>query len=197
MNDLVTIVFGKGASIVGILGAIIAFILSWQTIKTNKYKAVHDFLSIMENKEMVRARRYVYNYNPGNNIKLDEEEINIVINFFQHWGLLAKEKYLPMWVFDTASGSGVVRLYDRAKPYIEEVRKYHDDKTYADKFEWLYNEVKKRKGISNTRPSVPIHQDEISMPRRRSRRAFRLGSKRPSRKGRNKAPRVNSQAYLS
>ncbi len=35
-----------------------------------------------------------------------------VINFFQMWGLLQRKGFLPIWVFETASGYSVIKLYE-------------------------------------------------------------------------------------
>lgn len=133
------------AFIVSIPGSLLALVVSCQTIRNNKAKAINEFLSAMENKDFIKARQYVYNYKQDGEIKIEDTDINVVINFFQHWGLLTRMKYLPKEIFNTGSGAGVIRLYEKLKIYIDAYRKHTNDATYANEFEWLYNEVIKLK----------------------------------------------------
>ena len=85
------------------------------------------------------------NTNEEETIDLLKPHEAIVINFFHHWGLLARKGYLPLWVFDYGSGAGVIRYYEILKDRIETMRNTHNDPSYASGFEWLYNKMKKRK----------------------------------------------------
>ena len=68
------------------------------------------------------------------------------------WGLLQSKHYLPMWVFDTASGYSIVKLFEGVQDIIEYKRKYHNP-NYADQFIFLYKKILKRysKEISECR----------------------------------------------
>lgn len=59
------------------------------------------------------------------------------------WGLLRSKHYLPMWVFDTASGYSIVKLFEGVQDIIEYKRKFHNP-NYADQFISLYNKILKR-----------------------------------------------------
>lgn len=131
--------------IVSAPGIILATVISVQTIRNNNAKAINEFLSAMEKKDFITARHYVYNYNQDGEIKIEDTDINIVINFFQHWGLLTKMGYLPKKVFKTGSGAGVIRIFRKLEKYIYKYRDFNNDPTYANEFEWLYNEVLKIK----------------------------------------------------
>lgn len=133
------------AVIAGTPSAVLAAIVSFQTIRNNKAKAINEFLSAMEKKDFIKSRHYVYNYKHNGEINIEDTDINVVINFFQHWGLLTRMKYLPKEIFNTGSGAGVIRLYEKLKIYIDAYRKHTNDPTYANEFEWLYNEVIKLK----------------------------------------------------
>lgn len=133
------------AFIVSAPGVILATVISVQTIRNNNAKAINEFLSAMEKKDFIKARHYVYNYDQDGEIKIEDTDINIVINFFQHWGLLTKMKYLPKKVFETGAGAGVIRIYRKVEKYIYKYRDVNGDPTYANEFEWLYNEVLKIK----------------------------------------------------
>ncbi len=138
MNE--SIIFSLIGAVTGISGMILGF---WGLIHS-KNEAVNNYFSVMESKEFSNARRFVYN----NDLSLEDEDASqnasYVVNFYHHWGLLVKKGYLPIWVFDSGSGAGTIRMYELTKCYIQEVRDKHHDCTYAEYFEWLYNEIKKR-----------------------------------------------------
>ncbi len=71
-----------------------------------------------------------------------DEKAAIIVNFFHHWGMLTKKRYLPMWVYRNATGNGACRLYECVKPYIEARRELNNDTTYGEYFEWLYLKLK-------------------------------------------------------
>lgn len=110
-------------------------------------KLLMSFYLLWRKKDFITARHYVYNYNQDGEIKIEDTDINIVINFFQHWGLLTRMGYLPKKVFKTGSGAGVIRIYRKLEKYIYKYRELNNDPTYANEFEWLYNEVLKIKKI--------------------------------------------------
>ena len=56
-----------------------------------------------------------------------------IISFFHFWGIMVKKKYLPLWVFESASGYAVIRLYEGLQEMIEERRK--DNEKYGEYFE--------------------------------------------------------------
>lgn len=132
-------------SILGALGGVAGIISIIEVVlntRNNHYLAVHEFLSGLDDAEFISARAAVYNHTGVQ--RLDDKDIAIVVNYFHHWGLLAKKKYLPLWVFDYGSGAGVIRLYEITKEYIAQRRKVHEDSTYALGFEWLYYILKSR-----------------------------------------------------
>lgn len=53
---------------------------------------------------------------------------------------MVKKKYLPLGVFESASGYAVIRLYEGLQEMIEERRK--DNEKYGEYFEWLYYKIK-------------------------------------------------------
>ena len=79
-----------------------------------------------------------------NGFNYSEEElrkaVSFISNFFHVWGLLAKKRYLPMWVFESSSGFSVVKLYEGAKDIILENR-LTSNAFYAENFEWLHDRI--------------------------------------------------------
>lgn len=128
-------------AVTGTIGAIIGIL----GILHNRFLAVNQYMEALEDVRFIEARTRIYNQAPNQPIPINNEDASIIVNFFHHWGLLAKKHYLPLWVFDSGSGSGVIRLYDLTKGYIMERRQIHQDSTYASDFEWLYLELQRRR----------------------------------------------------
>lgn len=132
VNQAVSLVLSILGTITGIAGMLFGII----GIIHNRFLAVHDYLSGIDDPSFISARAAVYNANGSDT--LDNKDVATVINFFHHWGLLVQKHYLPMWVFDSGSGAGVIRLYECTKSHIVKMRLEHNDPTYAANFEWLY-----------------------------------------------------------
>lgn len=124
----------------GIFGAVCGFF----GIIHNRFLAVNEYLTALEDSEFVEARKQIYNQEEK--LSPDDVQASVVVNFFHHWGLMARKHYLPLWVFDSGSGAGVIRLYSLTEQYIEERRQLHNDPTYASNFEWLNRAMKRREG---------------------------------------------------
>lgn len=132
-------------SIIGAVTGTIGAIIGILGILHNRFLAVNQYMEALEDVRFLEARTHIYNKDPNRPIPINSEDASIIVNFFHHWGLLAKKHYLPLWVFDSGSGSGVIRLYDLTKGYIMERRQVHQDSTYASNFEWLYLELQRRR----------------------------------------------------
>lgn len=131
-------------SIIGAITGIAGFIFGLVGLFKSRNDTVNAFLSIIESKEFSEARAYVYNNKISLDYAISAQNASYIVNVFHHWGLLAKKRYLPMWVFYGASGSGAIRMYELTKDYIQELRKKHDDDTYGEYFEWLYYKIKRK-----------------------------------------------------
>lgn len=101
-------------SIIGVITAVLSFILSCSGIIHNRYKAVDDYFTKMEDEKFIEARKHIYNIK-NDELRINDEQIAMVVNYFHHWGILAKKRYLPTWVFDDEGGNGVCRMYDKTK----------------------------------------------------------------------------------
>lgn len=135
-EDIITLICAIIGACAGLTGMVFGII----GIKHNKYLAVHAFMSGIESKELVAARNHVYNAEQP--LSIQDEQAAEVINFLQHWALLARKGYLPMWVFESGAGAGAIRLYETTEQCIKAKREKNSDKTYASDFEWLYNTLK-------------------------------------------------------
>lgn len=128
-------------SVIGAITGIIGLIISLIGMQKSRYDVVSEFLSQIEDSEFIKIRKYVYN----EALEENDPKAASIVNFFHHWGLMVKKHYLPIWVFDGATGNGMLRLFEKVKPYIENNRKRNNDKEYAQYFEWLCGKVEKRK----------------------------------------------------
>lgn len=128
-------------SIIGAVTGIAGFIFSMLEHRRTRFLAVHDYLSAVESVEFIEAKKHVYN---NDEFDITDNQAAMVVNYLHHWGMLAKRKYLPLWVFDGATGTGACRLYEKLLPYIENRKKIHDDPFYGEYFTWLYNKILKK-----------------------------------------------------
>lgn len=151
--SIIGVITGSAGMIIGIIGII-----------HNRFLAVHNFFTSMEDQDFISARHYIYNRTEPFFVDDVDAAQNaaMIINFFQHWGLLSRKHYLPMWVFDSGSGAGTIRLYELTKNFIIQMRKKNNDPTYADEFERLYMFLLKRKNKKSKKSKrcVPVAQSE-------------------------------------
>ncbi len=127
--------------------SIISLTISIYGIIHNRFLAVNEYLTKVEDPRFIAAKRHVYNKDI---IDTTDENAAIIVNFFHHWGMLAKKHYLPMWVFNGATGNGVCRLYERTEQYIQKRQEKNQDFTYGEYFKWLYKKIKKKQTCSVT-----------------------------------------------
>lgn len=112
--SIIGVITGSAGMIIGIIGII-----------HNRFLAVHNFFTSMEDQDFISARHYIYNRAEPFFVDDVDAARNaaMIINFFQHWGLLSRKHYLPIWVFDSGSGAGTIRLYELTKNFIIQMRK--------------------------------------------------------------------------
>ena len=130
-------------NIVAILSGISGVLIGVASIRISNMEAVKEYFQQGDSLENVAARKEIY-CKINNNIKIDKNDVaaGSIISFFHFWGIMVKKKYLPLWVFESASGYAVIRLYEGLQEMIEERRK--DNEKYGEYFEWLYYKIKKR-----------------------------------------------------
>ena len=138
MIDLADIV-----DVVAILSGISGILVGAASIRISNLGAVEEYFQQGDSKEYTEARRKIYiKIDQKQKIEQDYLDAAIVVSFFHFWGLMVKKKYLPAWVFDSASGYAVIRLYEGLSDMIIERRKKNPE--YAQYFEWLYIKTKKK-----------------------------------------------------
>lgn len=129
-------------SVIGAVTGIVGAAIGIYGVFNNRFLAIRQYMDGVEAPDFIAARTFIRNIDP-NQISLDSMEAAQLVNFLDHWGLLAKKHYLPLWVFDSGSGDGVICYYERTRKYI--MKRREDHSTYASNFEWLYYKLQSRK----------------------------------------------------
>ena len=132
-------------SIIGAITGTIGAVVGLSGIFHNRFLAVNEFMEKLEDAEFIEAKSYIYNRGPTEPFSIQDKTVAIIVNFVHHWGLLAKKHFLPLWVFDSGTGAGAIRLYELTSEYILARRHANNDSTYGSNFEWLYHTLKKRR----------------------------------------------------
>ena len=130
-------------NLVAIVSGISGIIMGLVSLKMVNLDAVKEYFQQGDSDDFIAARKKVYELGETNErIEPYNSEVGKVVSFFHFWGLMVKKKYLPIWVFEDASGFAVVKLYRILEPHIEERRV--DNPYYAKYFQWLAEEIEKK-----------------------------------------------------
>ncbi|MBQ7875350.1 MAG: hypothetical protein IJ306_09400 [Oscillospiraceae bacterium] len=158
---IVAIISGIGSVFVGIA-----------SIFSTSLDNVREYFATGDTKEMGEARKVLYNYryikikygksifdddfdlwiqqpkiqSDGFIMPAGKDEIlaaaSVCMNFFQMWGLLQNKGFLPIWVFETASGYSIIKLH-QAMEDILYVRR-ETNPFYGQQFSWLCARILKK-----------------------------------------------------
>lgn len=175
------IIINRIVGVVAIISGIGSVIMGISSIFSASLDNVREYYATGDTKDMAFARQVLYNYryikikfgktvfdddfdewvkkniNPDDSIlrATDKNEVlaaaALTADFFQMWGLLQYKNFLPMWVFETASGYSIIKLYEAS----EDIFLYHrmTNPFYAMQFKNLCSRItsKYRKDISECR----------------------------------------------
>ena len=136
------IIINRIVGIVAIISGIGSVIMGIASILSASLDNVREYYATGDAPELVEARYVLYNYRyikikygksiydadfdewVKNNVAPDHkvlcvtnrEEILLaasrIADFFQMWGLLQYKGFLPIWVFETASGYSIIKMYE-------------------------------------------------------------------------------------
>lgn len=134
-------VLGLVGAITGALGLFVA--LS-DHFRQARYEAVNQFLTELGEKELIEARKHIYNTDPVL-ISIDDEKASLVVNFYHKWGMMAEHRLLPLWVFNEANRNGMMRLYDALSRFMASNREKNGNDDYASGFEYLHRKLEQKK----------------------------------------------------
>lgn len=142
--EVISVTLELGLSIIGSVTGIIGAVIGVLGISHNRFLAIRQFMEYLEDPIFIDARHRIYNHDSSQQISPNDKDAALITNYFHHWGLLVKKRYLPLWVFDYGSGARVIYLYEQLQKYIAEHRRLHNDAFYAINFEWLYYKLRSR-----------------------------------------------------
>ena len=167
--------------VVAIISGVGSVIMGVSSIFSTSLDNVREYYATGDSEKMRDARKVLYNYryikikhgktiadedfdewvkqniDPKNGIlKLTTKDdiINAsstTTDFFQMWGLLQYKNFLPMWVFETASGYSIIKLYEAVDDIVAENRE--NNPFYALQFRDLCARItsKYKKAIAECR----------------------------------------------
>lgn len=121
--------------------ATIGLILSLINFYSNKFNIKNEFFKTAISQEMIQARHYV---RTTDELSMDNKYVVELLNFYNYWGTMVKQKHLPLSTFYSASGFNVIELFEKLKPLIDKERDQRNNIFYARDFEKLYDILKKK-----------------------------------------------------
>lgn len=142
--------------IIGVATGTIGMVVAGLSYRDKRFIAAKQYLEAFGDPDFLRARKHVYN-TPPCDMDIRDEQASLVVNFFHEWGLLAKQRYLPMWVFKDANKAAVIRQYEMLSQNIQKKRESLNDDTYAAGFTWLYKKLGGNAIMDQKCADNPVH----------------------------------------
>lgn len=134
-----------------IASGISGVIMSLASKRTALFEAVREYYQTGDTAEMIENRSKIYAAENGA-VELDRKAASEICSFFNFWGMMVRKKFLPIWIFKSASGPSVVRLYIILNEFISE-RRETGNKFYAVDFEYLVKKIKSKYNIEYSQVS--------------------------------------------
>lgn len=126
--------------IIAILSGIAGIVMGISSVRHASLDAVKEYFQQGDEDSYSSARKRILEVK---NISENEySAVSKVCNFFHFWGLMNRQRYLPIWVFDGSSGLQIIKLYMKLDPIITEKR--NNNKFYAIEFEFLAYRIYKK-----------------------------------------------------
>jgi hypothetical protein len=137
-------------------------LMSLSSRKVATFEAIREYYQQGDTPQMIESRTKIYAIEDGATA-LDTKAASEVCAFSHFWGMMVNKGYLPLWIFKSASGPSVVRLFHLLKPYISE-RRQTNNPYYALHFEYLAKKIEKTYKIKYTpTPSVEEPSNETTL----------------------------------
>ncbi|OCA88929.1 DUF4760 domain-containing protein [Pseudobacillus wudalianchiensis] len=153
LNNLV----GLAAIASGISG----ILMNLSSKKVATFEAIREYFQQGDTEQMIANRQRVYATEDGVT-PLDIQSASEICSFFHFWGMMVRKGYLPIWIFNSASGPSIVRLYHLLLPYINE-RRASNNHYYAKEFEYLSKRIQREYKFTYTPPTPNnvLNEDRI------------------------------------
>ncbi len=150
--DQEDIIINRIVGVVAIVSGVGSIIMGVASVLSASLDNVREYYATGDTAEMADARRILYNYRyikikfgksiydkefdewikanvdrDGMTLRVtNKNEIlsaaSLITNFFQMWGLLQSKSFLPIWVFETASGYSIIKLYEAVDDILKDKR---------------------------------------------------------------------------
>ena len=133
----VELMVGLAAIASGVSG----ILMSLSASRVANFEAIREYFQQGDTPEMTATRHKIYEAERTGE-PVDPKAAAEVCSFFHFWGMMVKKKYLPLWIFKSASGPSVVRLYYLVLPYIEE-RRSTNNPHYGEGFKYLVKRIER------------------------------------------------------
>lgn len=202
------VIINRIVGIVAIISGIGSVIMGIASIVSASLDNVREYYATGDTAEMIAARRVLYNYRyikikfgksvfdddfdewVKENIKPEDTVLHVTnkkeifssasltINFFQMWGLLQYKGFLPIWVFETASGYSVIKLYEAVDDIVKE--RLSSNPFYGGQFKELCVRIgyKYRKAIIECRNKEADYiMNKLNVPNLSSNEYFHISLK--------------------
>jgi hypothetical protein len=134
----------------GVLIGVIYYILEIRhQTRTRETELVTNLASVFAGKEFQRDMQEVIQASrSGAAYSEMEKRIGMTYPqtgyFFEELGILLHRKLVDISLVDDLFSGPIIRFWEASKPYVEEARKRLNEPQYAEWFEYLYDEMKKR-----------------------------------------------------
>lgn len=163
------VIINRIVGIVAIISGLGSLLVGISSIFSTSLDNVREYYATGDTKEMSDSRYVLYNYRyiklkygktifdedfdewAKSDVVLNDKGLKptstneildaagIQINFFQMWGLLQSKGFLPIWVFETASGYSIFKLYEAVNEIIADRMKTNP--FYAGQFRDLCKRI--------------------------------------------------------
>lgn len=138
--------------IAAIASGVSGVLMSWSSKKVATFEAIREYYQQGDTPSMIENRTKVYATEDGVT-PLDIHAAAELCAFFHFWGMMVRKGFLPIWIFKSASGPSIVRLYRLLESYVLERRRTNNH-YYAKDFEYLVVKIENRYKFSYHRPVI-------------------------------------------
>ena len=134
----------------GVLFGVVYYIIEIRhQAKTRETELVTSLASVFASKEFQKDLQELLNACKSK-ISYPEMEKTLGVMypetgyFFEELGILLHRRLVDISLVDDLFSGPIIRVWEATKPFIEEARRHLNEPQYAEYFEYLYNEMKKR-----------------------------------------------------
>jgi hypothetical protein len=131
-------------AIAAIASGVSGVLMSLSSKRVATFEAIREYFQQGDTPEMIASRNKIYD-SEKNGTPLDVKAASEICSFFHFWGMMVEKGFLPIWIFKSASGPSIVRLYYILLPYIEE-RRANNNKHYGEGFVYLVGKIERKYG---------------------------------------------------